>query len=48
MQFIKKAQKAFRMVELGDEDRPVFSRQGLFLYSITSKTRTNEVSQMQS
>jgi protein N-lysine methyltransferase METTL21A len=38
MQFLKKAQKAFRVAELHDEDRPVFSRQGLFLYSFTCKT----------
>ncbi|KAI4597498.1 hypothetical protein KJ359_004200 [Pestalotiopsis sp. 9143b] len=36
-QFVKKAQKAFHMAELHDEDRPIFSRQGLFLYAITSK-----------
>ncbi|ORY65396.1 putative methyltransferase-domain-containing protein [Pseudomassariella vexata] len=39
MQFLKKAQKAFNVVEIMDEDRPVFSRQGLFLYSFTAKTQ---------
>lgn len=37
MQFVKKAQKAFNVAEVQDEDHPVFSRQGLFLYAITSK-----------
>jgi protein N-lysine methyltransferase METTL21A len=38
MHFIKKVQKAFHVAEVYDEDRPVFSRQGLFLYAITSKS----------
>ncbi|KAI1762626.1 putative methyltransferase-domain-containing protein [Hypoxylon sp. FL1150] len=33
MQFLKKAQKMFKVTELPDEDRPVFSREGLFLYT---------------
>ncbi|KAI1806780.1 putative methyltransferase-domain-containing protein [Daldinia bambusicola] len=33
MQFLKKAQKLFRVTEVPDEDRPVFSREGLFLYT---------------
>lgn len=33
MQFLKKAQKLFRVTEVLDEDRPVFSREGLFLYT---------------
>ncbi|KAK9774453.1 hypothetical protein AB5N19_08877 [Seiridium cardinale] len=37
MQFLKKAQKAFNVAQVHDEDRPVFSREGLFLYAITSK-----------
>ncbi|EMR66305.1 putative nicotinamide n- protein [Eutypa lata UCREL1] len=37
-QFFKKARKAFKVVEIEDEDRPVFSREGLFLYTFTSKT----------
>ncbi|KAI1495076.1 putative methyltransferase-domain-containing protein [Biscogniauxia mediterranea] len=37
MQFLKKARKAFNVAEIEDEDRPVFSREGLFLYAITSK-----------
>ncbi|KXJ92084.1 putative methyltransferase-domain-containing protein [Microdochium bolleyi] len=41
MHFLKKAQKKFSVVELADEDRPVFSREGLFLFGITSKTRTS-------
>ncbi|KAI1501498.1 putative methyltransferase-domain-containing protein [Biscogniauxia marginata] len=38
MQFLKKARKAFDVAEVEDEDRPVFGREGLFLYAITSKT----------
>ncbi|KAK6076119.1 Protein-lysine N-methyltransferase EFM6 [Seiridium cupressi] len=37
MQFLKKAQKAFNVAQVHDEDRPIFSREGLFLYAITSK-----------
>lgn len=37
MQFLKKAQKTFHVVEVEDEDRPIFSRQGLFLYTFTKK-----------
>ncbi|KAI2464438.1 putative methyltransferase-domain-containing protein [Annulohypoxylon bovei var. microspora] len=33
MHFLKKAQKKFRVVEIPDEERPVFSREGLFLYT---------------
>ncbi|KAI0164508.1 putative methyltransferase-domain-containing protein [Hypoxylon sp. FL1284] len=32
-QFLKRARKMFRVAEIPDDDRPVFSRQGLFLYS---------------
>ncbi|KAK7942977.1 methyltransferase-domain-containing protein [Apiospora aurea] len=39
MQFLKKAQKAFQTVELVDQDREVFSRENIFLYSFRSKTR---------
>ncbi|KAI1105138.1 putative methyltransferase-domain-containing protein [Jackrogersella minutella] len=34
MQFLKKAQKMFKVTEVPDQDRPVFSREGLFLYTI--------------
>ncbi|KAI0134731.1 putative methyltransferase-domain-containing protein [Xylariales sp. AK1849] len=37
MQFLKKAQKKFHVGEVDDEDRPVFSRDGLFLYTFTRK-----------
>ncbi|KAK4645292.1 Protein-lysine N-methyltransferase efm6 [Podospora bellae-mahoneyi] len=37
MQFLKSARRAFRVTELEDEDRPVFTREGLFLYTITAK-----------
>jgi hypothetical protein len=37
MQFIKAAKKAFTVTEIDDEDRPVFSRSGLFLYTFTHK-----------
>jgi protein N-lysine methyltransferase METTL21A len=40
MRFLKDAQKAFHVVEIPDEDRPEFSRQGLFLYSFKNKTQT--------
>ncbi|KLU88481.1 hypothetical protein MAPG_07467 [Magnaporthiopsis poae ATCC 64411] len=39
MQFLKKAQKLFSVVEVADQARPVFSREGLFLYAISSKQR---------
>ena len=39
MQFLKKAQRAFDMTDLVDDDRPIFSREGLFLYSIRSKSQ---------
>ncbi|KAK0745390.1 putative methyltransferase-domain-containing protein [Apiosordaria backusii] len=37
MQFLKSARRAFRVTELEDGDRPVFAREGLFLYAITAK-----------
>lgn len=37
MQFLKQAQKAFHVEEVLDEDRPLFSRQGLFLFTFTTK-----------
>ncbi|KAK1979610.1 putative methyltransferase-domain-containing protein [Colletotrichum cereale] len=37
MQFLKKAQKAFQVTEIVDDDRAIFSRAGLFLYTFTSK-----------
>lgn len=37
MQFVKMAKKAFRVEEIFDEDRPVFQRQSLFLFSFTSR-----------
>ncbi|KAI1207177.1 putative methyltransferase-domain-containing protein [Annulohypoxylon truncatum] len=33
MQFLKKAQKKFKVAEIADGERPVFSREGLFLYT---------------
>ncbi|EPE09865.1 nicotinamide n-methyltransferase [Ophiostoma piceae UAMH 11346] len=36
-QFLKKAQKKFCLTEVFDEERPVFSRENLFLYTITRK-----------
>jgi hypothetical protein len=35
--FLKKAQKMFVVEQVADEDRPVFSREGLFLYTFRSK-----------
>ncbi|KAK4122455.1 hypothetical protein N657DRAFT_576241 [Parathielavia appendiculata] len=37
MQFLKAARKAFTITEIEDEDRPTFSREGLFLYTFTQK-----------
>ncbi|KAM7213868.1 protein-lysine methyltransferase METTL21D [Rhypophila decipiens] len=37
MQFLKTARKNFTLTEVNDEDRPIFSREGLFLYTFTSK-----------
>ena len=37
MQFLKAAKKAFQVTEVADEDRPVFSREGLFLYTFSRK-----------
>lgn len=37
LHFVKKAKKAFNVVEVEDDERSVFCRQGLFLYTITSK-----------
>ena len=37
MQFLKAAKKAFKVVETEDEDRPTFSREGLFLYTFSCK-----------
>jgi hypothetical protein len=41
MQFVKMAKKTFLVDELFDEDRPVFQRQSLFLFSFKSRTGTN-------
>ncbi|KAM0198314.1 hypothetical protein ACHAPI_004270 [Fusarium lateritium] len=38
MNFVKMAKKAFKVEEIFDEDRPVFQRQGLFLFSFSSRT----------
>lgn len=37
MKFVKLAKKTFLVEELFDEDRPVFERQGLFLFSFRSR-----------
>ncbi|OAQ98935.1 hypothetical protein LLEC1_05377 [Akanthomyces lecanii] len=37
MQFVKMARKAFAVEGVFDEDRPVFSRQSLFLFTFTAK-----------
>ena len=39
MQFLKKAQKAFHVRELLDDDRSKFSREGLFLFAFESKAK---------
>lgn len=38
MRFVKMARKAFAVDDLHDDDRPVFQRQGLFLFRFRSKT----------
>lgn len=40
MQFVKMAKKAFHVEEIFDEDRSVFQRQRLFLFSFTSKNKS--------
>ncbi|KAK5992351.1 Protein-lysine N-methyltransferase EFM6 [Cladobotryum mycophilum] len=37
MQFVKMAKKAFQVEEIFDEDRPVFQRQALFLFTFRSR-----------
>lgn len=37
MHFLAKAKKTFHVTELDDDDRPVFSREGLFLYALTAR-----------
>ncbi|KAI1085275.1 hypothetical protein F5B20DRAFT_521635 [Whalleya microplaca] len=38
MQFLKTAKRMFNVSEVADDDRPVFSREGLFLYTFTRRT----------
>lgn len=45
LQFVKMAKKTFRVEELFDQDRPVFQRQALFLFSFTSRSNTVDKSQ---
>ncbi|KAF4970955.1 hypothetical protein FZEAL_9944 [Fusarium zealandicum] len=47
MNFVKMAKKAFKVEEIFDEDRPVFQRQGLFLFSFTSRTGQQKASKCQ-
>lgn len=37
LRFVKMAKKAFHVEEIFDEDRPIFSRESLFLYTFGSK-----------
>lgn len=37
MQFLKTAKKAFTVAEAHDDDRPIFTRDGLFLLTFTHK-----------
>ncbi|KAF5022417.1 hypothetical protein F66182_5557 [Fusarium sp. NRRL 66182] len=48
MNFVKMAKKAFKVEEISDEDRPVFQRQGLFLFSFTSCTAQIKATRSQS
>ncbi|KAF7552310.1 hypothetical protein G7046_g7446 [Stylonectria norvegica] len=45
MHFVKMARKAFKVEEIFDEDRPIFQRKGLFLFSFTSRTPNQITSQ---
>lgn len=38
MQFLKMARKTFQVTEIADEDRSIFMREGLFLYTFTRKS----------
>lgn len=40
MRFLSKAQKMFRVDQVVDEDRPIFSRESLFLFTFRSKKTT--------
>lgn len=42
MQFLKNARRQFAVAEVEDDDRAVFSRQGLFLYTFTSKANKGQ------
>lgn len=44
LQFVKRARKAFTVVEVADDERPVFSRQGLSLYTFARKVDKNSKS----
>ncbi|KAI1161191.1 putative methyltransferase-domain-containing protein [Nemania serpens] len=37
MQFLKQTRRRFSVTEFDDDERPVWSRQGLFMFAITSK-----------
>ncbi|KAI1825258.1 putative methyltransferase-domain-containing protein [Xylaria intraflava] len=42
MQFLKQARRRFCVVEVEDDERPVWSRQGLFMFAITSKAQSGD------
>lgn len=44
MQFVKMARKAFAVDEVFDEDRPVFARQSLFLFTFKAKRSSSSSS----
>lgn len=37
MHFLAKAKKTFKVVEVLDDERPTFSREGLYLYTFEAK-----------
>lgn len=43
MSFVKKAKKAFIVEEIFDEDRPIFQRSGLFLFSFRSRQASHRI-----
>jgi hypothetical protein len=41
MHFLKQVRKRFCVTELDDDERPIWSRQGLFMFAIASKGNAN-------
>ena len=41
MQFLKEAKRRFRVEQVTDEDQPVYCRDSVFLYTLTSKQQSS-------